>query len=116
MAFQIKFDDLLSGLSGFDSKAQAAISLYVDTAALTLQDYMRANAPWTNRTGQARQRLVAKGQKVSEGWRIMLAQGVDYGIFLELAHEKRFAIIQPTITSQGPDVMKGFENLIGRLK
>lgn len=116
MDFQIQFDDLVQGLTGFDSKAQAAISLYVDTAALTLQDYMRAHAPWTNRTGQARQRLTAKGQKVADGWRIMLAHGVNYGVFLELAHEKRFAIIQPTIQAKGPEVMKGFENLIGRLK
>jgi len=115
MDFKMDFGDMLSGLADFSSKAEIAMSMYVDTAALTLQDYMRDKAPWTDRTGQARQRLTAKAQRVSKGYRIALAQGVDYGVFLELAHEKRFAIIQPTITAKGPEVMKGFENLIGRL-
>lgn len=115
MGFRMDFDGLLNGLDVFNSRAEAAMSMYVDTAALTLQDYMRAHAPWTNRTGQARQRLTSTASKVSKGYQITLSHGVDYGVFLELAHEKRFAIIQPTITSKGPEVMKGFQNLLGRL-
>lgn len=115
MDFRIDFNDLLGGLNRFDSKAEIAMAMYVDTAALTLQDYMRDNAPWTDRTGQARQRLTATASKVAKGYQITLAQGVDYGVFLELAHEKRFAIIQPTINTKGPEVMSGFKNLLGRL-
>lgn len=115
MDFKIDFQDLTAGLANFGSKSEAAMAMYVDTAALTLQDYMRDNAPWTDRTGHARQRLTAKASKTANGYRITLSQGVDYGVFLELAHEKRFAIIQPTITAKGPDVMKGFNNLLGRL-
>lgn len=115
MSFNLDFGDLVGGLDLFNSRAEAAMALYVETAALTLQDYMRDKAPWTDRTGHARQRLTATASKVAKGYRIALAQGVDYGVFLELAHEKRFAIIQPTITEKGPDVMKGFQNLIGRL-
>lgn len=115
MDFQIDFNDLVGGLDQFNSRAEAAMAMYVDTAALTLQSYMRDNAPWTDRTGHARQRLTATASKVSKGYQIALTQGVDYGVFLELAHEKRFAIIQPTITAKGPEVMAGFQNLLGRL-
>lgn len=115
MDFRMDFNDLVEGLNQFDSKAEAAMAMYVDTAALTMQSYMRDNAPWVDRTGQARQRLTATAFKVSSGYQIALAQGVDYGVFLELAHEKRFAIIQPTITSEGPRIMAGFQNLLGRL-
>lgn len=113
--FRIDFGDLLSGLNTFETRAEASMSMYVDTAALTLQSYMRENAPWMDRTGHARQRLTATASRVAKGYKITLAQGVDYGIFLELAHEKRFAIIQPTITAKGPEVMAGFTNLLGRL-
>lgn len=116
MSFQIDFSQLTSGLSRFENRSEAALSLYVDTAALKLQDYMRDNAPWTDRTGQARQRLTATAQRVDRGYRIALTQGVSYGVFLELAHEKRFAILQPTILSEGPEVMKGFEGLLWGLR
>ena len=117
MATSFKFDinDMLHGLSEFSSKADAAIWQYVQTAALSMQNYAKQNRPWTDRTGAARQRLTGTGYAVPTGYQIRLAHGVNYGIWLELAHEKRYAIIEPTIQAKGPDVIDGFKNLIGKL-
>lgn len=106
---------LEAGLNSFMGRSEAALRMYAETAALKLQNYMRDNAPWTDRTGHARQRLTGTVTKVTNGYKITLAHGVDYGIWLELAHEKRFAIIQPTILVNSNEVMTGFNKLLERL-
>lgn len=114
-SFSMDMSGLEAGLNAFMGKSEAALRMYAETAALKLQNYMRDNARWTDRTGQARQRLTGTVTKVTSGYKITLAQGVDYGIWLELAHEKRFAIIQPTILANSNEVMTGFNKLLERL-
>ena len=47
--------------------------------------------------------------------RITLAHGVDYGIWLELAHGKNYAIIAPTIREEGPRIVEDLGDLMSRL-
>ena len=115
----IKFDaeSLLNGLIGAPDKVDDAIRMYAETGALKLQNYAKEHRPWTDRTGAARQRLKGDVLTVATGYKLRLAHGVDYGIWLELAHEKRFAIIQDTIREVGQnEILPGFENLLDRLK
>lgn len=113
--FQFDPNNLLKGLTEFSTKSDAAMWMYVSTGALKLQNYAKAHRPWTDRTGAARQRLTGTPQAKPGGYRIALAHGVDYGIWLELAHEKRFAIIEPTLKAEGPEVLEGFQNLMEKL-
>lgn len=101
--------------SAMNVKAQAAIRAYAETTATKLESYMKSNRPWTDRTGMAKARLSGSVQKVPNGYKIVLSHGVDYGIWLEMANEKRYAIIQPTINSQSSGVLEGFENLLDKL-
>ena len=74
----------------------------------------KQRAPWTDRTGQARLRLSAYVTEINPGvCEITLAHGVDYGIYLELAHEKRYATIMPSIERNSSKIMKGFKTLLG---
>lgn len=114
----LKFDlsGMVSGLADCESKADIAIRMLAEQGALQLQNSARENRKWTDRTGHARQRLTGYVGKIPEGYRITLAHGVDYGIWLELAHEKRFAIIPRTIEYVGTfEIMPGFQRLIERL-
>lgn len=114
----ITFDlsGLLSGLTSLESSADKAIRVFAEQGAQKLQDSARQNRKWTDRTGQARQRLHGFVGTIPNGYRISLAHGVDYGLWLELAHEKRFAIIPQTIEYVGTfEIMPGFERLIERL-
>lgn len=114
MRFDVK--GLVEGLSRVESKSDASIRMYAETSAQKLQGYAREHRPWTDRTGQARQRLTGDAMVVEKGYQLRLAHGVDYGIWLELAHEMRFAIIKPTILSQSGEIIKGFENLLERME
>ena len=63
----------------------------------------------------ARKSLNATTEKRDNGIRITLAHGVDYGLWLELAHEKRFAIVKPTIELRGNEVLKGYADLLNKM-
>ena len=45
-----------------------------------------------------------------------LSHGVDYGIWLELAHEKNYAVIAPTVRKEGPRIVDDLSNLMSRLR
>lgn len=107
---------LEQGLDALSGKSMAAVRMYVESAAVKLESYMKSHRAWTDRTGMAKARLTAKSQEVFGGFRIVLAHGVSYGLWLELANEKRYAIIQPTILSQSSEVMEGFKNLMDKMK
>jgi len=114
--FSLDTSKMESWLDSLESKSEQAIRMYAETSALKLQNYARDKAPWTDRTGHARQRLTGTSGKVQKGYQLTLAHGVDYGIWLELAHEKRFQIIPPTIQYVGPsEIMPGFQKLLERL-
>ena len=106
--------DLLRNLETMTKRAPIAVNMYANTAAKKLEKDAKQRAPWTDRTGQARQRLTAYVTEIQPGiCEITVAHGVYYGVFLELAHEKRFATIMPTIQRIAPEIMRGFKVLIG---
>lgn len=117
MNFKLDAESLLNGLANFETRAQAAIRMYAETSALKLQNYAKEKARWTDRTGHARQRLKGEALTVTNGYKLRLAHGVDYGKWLELAHEKRFAIIMETIEIVGSsEILPGFERLLERVR
>lgn len=112
-----KFDGaaIEKGLAHFENKTSAAVRAYAETSALKLQNKARQKAPWTNRTGHARQRLKGDVLVVTHGYKIRLAHGVDYGKWLELAHEKKWAIVHPTINQESSKVLQGLQGLLNRM-
>lgn len=67
--------------------------------AAEMQSYAQENAPWEDRTGDARDRLQAYvvHDDNAETSTIWLAHGVDYGSALETMRGGELAIIMPTI-------------------
>lgn len=114
--FRFDAKDLINALEDADTKAQIAIKMYSQEGAKKFQNYAKANRPWQDRTGQARQRLIGWVEMFKTKVRINVGHGVSYGIHLEMAHEKRYAILQPTIIACSKEVLQGFEGLIKHLK
>lgn len=117
----LKFDynrsTLSSGIDRMTDKLGAVVLMYTATKAVELEAKMKQNRPWTDRTGMAKATLNAKVSQPSEDTvRITLAHGVDYGIWLELAHEKNYAIIGPTIEQEGPRMVTDLGNLMAKLQ
>lgn len=119
MAVKIKYkgSNLDKGLDRMSVKLGAAVLMYANTKAAEIQSKMKVNRPWTDRTGMAKATLTTiVSQPESSIVRITLAHGVDYGIWLELAHEKNYAIIQPTINEEGPKFVKDLNGLMNKIR
>lgn len=119
MAFKLDYNSstLNKNLNHMSEKLGATILMYSATKADEIQSTMKKNRPWTDRTGMAKTLLNAKvSQPDKNTVRITLAHGVDYGIWLELAHEKNYAIIAPTIRQEAPRIISDLDNLMSKLK
>lgn len=118
MALKLNFKDseLGKNLDTMDEKLKVVLKMYMSNKALELQEKMKVNRPWTDQTGRAKASLSGSFSVIdNETYRITLAHGVSYGIWLELANEKNYAIIGPTITEEGPKIVDGLGNLMAKL-
>ena len=112
MSFKWKTNTLITNLADFDVKTKAAVGLYGDTVAKKLEASAKANRPWTDRSGRARQSLNGDSEWVGNKVRVSLAHGVAYGIWLELCNEGKYSIIMPTINKEAPAVMEGLKKIL----
>lgn len=120
MVFEMNYDEstLHKKLgSEFPMKFGALVLMYASTKARELECKMKANRPWTDRTNMAKATLRAVvSQPNKDTVRIALAHGVNYGIWLELANEKNYAIVAPTIREESPRVIEDLEGILIGLK
>lgn len=93
-------------------KMRAAMGLYTDSAAKKMEADAKTNAPWQDRTTNARNSIQGTWTWVGDDLFIFLSGNIDYFIYLELAHEKKYAILVPTIEKYGPKVIEGFQRLV----
>lgn len=78
-----------------------------------IEDYMKINAPWKDRSSNARQTLNVTVDKSKDRTELILAHGMEYGIYLELAHSGAWAIINPTLDLYGPKVWDSVLDMLG---
>lgn len=108
-------DNPLNGLAIFGEQAQKALTLYCDTAAQKLESEAKVKRPWTDRSNLARESLRGSFEVSAESAEIVLSHGVDYGIWLELANEKNYAIVEPTVRLNANEIMNGMENMLDKI-
>lgn len=80
--------------------------------AVEIEAHMKANAVWEDRTGNLRQSLYAEVSEFVGGIAIGFDYGLDYGFWLEFAHQARFAIIAPTLDEFGPRIVADVQRLL----
>jgi hypothetical protein len=83
----------------------------VEQVAEEVQDYAQQNAPWEDRTGEARDGLTAESFEDGGILTIVLYHTVEYGVWLEVRNSGEYAIIIPTIEQMGPVVMGAVSTL-----
>jgi hypothetical protein len=107
-----RHDTLTPGIKFFDKALDERIGELAKYHAQRAEDYMKQNAPWTDQTGNARNGLAAEAfHKPMKEHVIVLAHQVPYGIWLEVRHEGRFAIVIPTLKKTAREVMEDLRKL-----
>lgn len=87
-----------------------------------VETWMKHNAPWTDRTTNARNGLFAKAVKsgrtiAGSTFAIVLGHSVDYGIYLEngTRYMRARPIVQPAIRRFAPKVMITLTKILDRM-
>lgn len=115
---EFKFDDrsvaeVTANIKKFDEKMRAGLLLITKQVARKMEEWAKNNAKWTDRTGNAR-----KGLTADANWDnyielvVRMSHKVDYGVWLELAHERKYAILQPAIEKYKDEFIKEWEKII----
>ncbi len=77
-----------------------------------MQSYARSNRPWHDISGNARAGLTGgtyvRGDKIM----IYIAHSMDYGVYLELAHDRKYAILDPTIDHFKAEARRNYERIM----
>lgn len=112
-SFRMNTRGIVNGLNNVVMRSQTALNLYADTVAKKLESEAKNNAPWTDRTGSARQRLSGTYRPVGAFvTRVELSHGVDYGYYLEFCHDQQNEILGITVQRLTPQIVRGMSNLL----
>ncbi len=112
---RITEDSLTPGIASFPDKLDRGLTAVTEYHATRAEAHMRANAPWTDRTTNARNGLNATAVHAPLHHVIVCHHTVPYGIWLEVANNGKYRIIIPTILSEGRATMATIDGLLGRL-
>ncbi len=94
-----------AGLRALPAAVQAEVLAALKPWEQDVTAMMAMGAPWTDRTGDARRNLHSWSAALGTTIYFYVAHGVPYGIFLELSHQGRFAVLWPTLRGAAPHIL-----------
>lgn len=110
MTFRLE-GDLTKRLDQFGPHAKRSMVAAAGYTATQAESFMRSQAPWTDRTGAARNGLRSQVVVSSNKVAIVLYHSVAYGPYLEVRWGGKYGILLDTVAAAGPL----FVETIGRL-
>jgi UDP-N-acetylenolpyruvoylglucosamine reductase len=111
--FNYRESTLSEGLSAMAGNFAGVVLKYADTQAKVLESKMKRERRWKDRTGNAKAGLTGSYFMKNEHIvTIALSHQVKYGIWLELAKEKKYAVIMPTINRYSPEVIENLKGIL----
>lgn len=108
---------LAQAIEQYGDKVLTALVAVAQRSADLMQNDACNNAPWTDRTGNARSGLfgTAEADFARHIVTIYLSHStiINYGVYLELAHGGRYAIIMRTVESHLPELQSMLDEIFG---
>lgn len=112
MGFSIDPSNALGNMAAIKLRSMFAAEKVAENAAAKLEAEAKRDAPWTDRTGLARQTI-----RGVSGWDCgKLLAGVtgnmDYSPYLELTREGRDAVLLPTVERNQAEIMEQYRKVV----
>jgi len=112
MRFDI--EGVLQGLTTLETRSKAAMKIYGDVAGKKLEAEAKQSATWIDRTGLSRKTIEGGSQMEGDKCVVYVAGNTQQFPYLELAHDKKYATLQPSVNKLSPEILRGLNNLLGR--
>ena len=103
--------ELTKNFNLFGGQIKKVVHDLMDVTFNEMVTFAKTNAVWTDRTGNARNSITSEDLSSGDVVNFYLTIGVDYGIWLELANDGKYRILQPTLTIYEPRIMKLLESV-----
>ena len=109
------FDSLTPALQRLLPAVDAAVDVVFDRYEPEAETYARANAPWTDRTGNARAGLFAQHDSEPMVKHELTVYGtMPYTFWLEVRWSGKYAIIGPTLFNLAPRLASDLAAAVNR--
>lgn len=110
-------DTLTAGIKSLPGVVNRVAAFVMKKNEAPAENYMKVNAPWKDRTTNARNGLAARyvGSEKSVHEMVLFHQ-VDYGIWLEIRNDGEYAIILPTVQHFGAKCMEDLVHILDRIE
>ncbi|AUN10679.1 hypothetical protein [Clostridium botulinum] len=106
-------DEAMKRLKEFTPKLKAALALDAQNIAMQMEKWAKENVVWTDRTAHARLFLTSTVKWTNTNTlMVALSHQVDYGIYLELCNEGKYAILERAIQEFAPQFMEGWKKIV----
>lgn len=106
---------LARGIAQFEIKMKDGFEEIVREFASEMASYAQTNAPWEDRTGEARSGLHTEVYEGDNTMGITLFHTVDYGVWLEVRWGGKYAIIMPTVETMGPRLLERMTRMMDKI-
>ena len=116
----LSIDEIKKRLDLIFTRTHESIISGGEQIAEEMKQYAKKNAPWTDRTGNARRTLDSVNKF---GWEntseeniyfIGVCGNMPYSPDLELKYKKKYAILGPTVKEYSDDMLENIRNVISR--
>ena len=101
--------ELATAVERYGDRVLTAVAAVAQRVATEMQNQAQADAPWTDRTGNARTGIFGTSEAdfAARVVTIYLSHGatIDYGIWLELAHSGTYGVIMRTMQAHYESLM-----------
>lgn len=100
---------VIQNLTGMKGRFMNQIKVLGNATGQKMKAYAQTNAPWTDRTGDARNRLDYKSEKDETGVTISIFHQMEYGIYLELSNNETYAILKNSRDAILPEFLQAVQ-------
>src|SRR5690554_5534178 len=107
-------DQVNRNLRELMERKKAAIRALAERTTGEMEAYAKPNAPWADRTGDARESLFGYVLSRETTLLLRIAHGQEYGKWLELCNQGKYAILEPTTKRFAPMFFEDVRKLVGR--
>ena len=112
MSFKLDCSDIFKGLGNFEMKVKVGTRKYAEVSGEKMVNYAKSNANWHDSTVKSRQTIDSTVNSHGNNQKITIAGHTPHFKWLELAHENKYAILNPTIKKLGPEIVRGWVSII----